>query len=745
MAPSLELYEKATEGLPVKPNVTNTHGVPAAVADLKLESSDKHDRVLKLFRAFIADLCQQFNGGHPGSAMGMAAIGVALYKYVMKYSPSNCEYFNRDRFVLSNGHACLWQYLFMHLVGVKSMTIDQLKSYHSDKTDSLCPGHPEIENEGVEVTTGPLGQGVANAVGLAMATKNLAATYNRPGYEVVDNMTWCMIGDACLQEGVGLEAVSLAGHWKLNNLCIIYDNNSITCDGTADVANTEDMNAKMRATGWNVLEILDGNSNVAAIANALIAARSSDRPTFINIHTTIGFGSVKAGDAKTHGAALGVDDVSGIKASFGLDPAEHFAIPRDVYDFFRDAPDRGRAFEAEWSATVRKYSERYPDLAAEFKLRVDGKMPDDWTKYIPAKDQLPTAPTATRKSAGIVGNPLGEKMKNFLIGTADLTPSCNVAYNQKVDFQSPELRTACNLNGDYSGRYIHYGIREHAMCAISNGLAAFRKGTFLPVTSSFFMFYLYAAPAVRMAALQGLQQIHIATHDSIGTGEDGPTHQPIALPALYRAMPNTLYIRPCDSEEVAGAFVAAIGAAETPTIISLSRQTLPQYPQHSSRDGVARGAYVFAEAGGGGGGGDDDFDVTLIGVGSEMGFAMETRDLLAEEGVRARVVSFPCQRLFEQQSREYKQSVLKPRSGRPTVVIEAYAANGWERYADAAFSMRRFGKSLPSKTAYDYFGFRPARMAPEIKKLVEEVRRDGIEVLRGDFRDLNGPLGVGFE
>jgi len=276
------------------------------------------------------------------------------------------------------------------------------------------------------------------------------------------------------------------------------------------------------------------------------------------------------------------------------------------------------------------------------------------------------------------------------------------------------------------------------MCAISNGLAAFNKGTFLPVTSSFFMFYLYAAPAVRMAALQGLQQIHIATHDSIGTGEDGPTHQPIALPALYRAMPNTLYIRPCDSEEVAGAFIAAIQSTETPTIISLSRQPLLQYPQHSSRDGVLKGAYVFVE--------QPDAEVTLIGVGSELGYAMQTRDLLESEyGVKARVVSFPCPRLFEQQTREYKRSVLQPESERPVVVIEAYAANGWERYADASFSMRRFGKSLPSKAAYEYFGFQPARMAPKIKELVEEVRRDGIRALRGDFRDLNGPLGVGFE
>ncbi|EEU34004.1 uncharacterized protein NECHADRAFT_49818 [Fusarium vanettenii 77-13-4] len=737
MAPTLELYERAAvDKIPTKSLPTKGNGI----VGLKLESPEKHDRVLKVFRAFIADLCQQFNGGHPGSAMGMAAIGIALYKYAMRYSPNNCEYFNRDRFVLSNGHACLWQYLFMHLVGVKSMTLEQLKSYHSTKTDSLCPGHPEIENEGVEVTTGPLGQGVANAVGLAMATKNLGATYNKPGYELVNNMTWCMIGDACLQEGVGLEAVSLAGHWRLNNLCIIYDNNSITCDGTADVANTEDINAKMRATGWNVLDVFDGDSDVAAIVNALVAAKSSDKPTFINIRTTIGFGSSKAGNAKTHGAALGVDDVANIKKSFGLDSDKHFHIPQDVYDLFADVRTRGDAYEAEWQETVQRYKKEDPVLGTEFGLRVAGKMPDDWTKCIPEKSELPTEPTASRKSAGIVTNILGERIKSFLIGTADLTPSCNVAFNNKVDFQSPDLRTACGLNGNYSGRYIHYGIREHAMCAISNGLAAFNKGTFIPMTSSFFMFYLYAAPAVRMAALQGLQQIHIATHDSIGTGEDGPTHQPIALPALYRAMPNTLYIRPCDSEEVAGAFVAAIQATETPTIISLSRQNLTQYPQHSSREGVSLGAYVFVEAEG------DDFDVTLIGVGSEMGLTMQAKDLLLKEyGIKSRVVSFPCPRLFEQQSRQYKQSVLKPRSGKPTVVVEAYAANGWERYADASISMRRFGKSLPSKAAYEYFGFQPDNVATKIKDFVEEVKRDGIEILRGDFRDLNGSLGVGFE
>lgn len=311
-------------------------------------------------------------------------------------------------------------------------------------------------------------------------------------------------------------------------------------------------------------------------------------------------------------------------------------------------------------------------------------------------------------------------------------------FEQSLTAFQPELKTSCGLNGTYAGRYIHYGIREHAMASISNGLAAFNKGTFLPVTSTFFMFYLYAAAGVRMGALQGLQQIHIATHDSIGTGEDGPTHQPIALAALYRAMPNLLYIRPCDSEEVAGSFITALNATSTPTMISLSRQNLTQFPQHSSREGVQKGAYVFIE--------QEEADVTLIGIGSEMGFVVQTLGVLERDhNIKARVVSFPCQRLFDQQSKEYKQSVLQYKSKAPIVVIEAYVVNGWERYADAGISMSGFGKSLPGADAYKYFGFEPPVMAKKIVTLVEDVRREGIESLRGDFRDLNGTLGYGLE
>ncbi|KAI1779189.1 Transketolase, thiamine diphosphate binding domain-containing protein [Hypoxylon cercidicola] len=714
-----------------EPNSPLNGTSPESKFELKLSPHERQtvDNVLRTFRCLIADLCQQFNGGHPGGAMGMAAIGVALWKYAMKYSPSNPSYFNRDRFVLSNGHTCLFQYAFLHLTGYEKMTMDQLKSYHSTRTDSICPGHPEIEHEGIEVTTGPLGQGIANAVGLAMATKHLGATYNRPGYEVVNNMTWCMIGDACLQEGVALESIQLAGHWKLDNLCVIYDNNQITCDGSVDLCNTEDINTKMAACGWQVIDIVDGCYDVEGIATALSKAQNTtDKPTFINVRTVIGIGSKVQGDAKAHGAAFGSEDVANIKKNSGMDPNAFYQVDDEVYEFFRVAVPRGKKLEQEYESMLKEYSVAHPELSREFASRIRGEL-GDWRSLIPSKQDFPTAPTASRKSAGLVCNPLAAGLPSFMVGTADLSPSVNMVWKGKIDFQHPDLKTTCGMNGDYTGRYIHWGVREHAMASISNGLAAFNKGTILPVTSTFFMFYLYAAPGVRMGALQRLQQIHIATHDSIGTGEDGPTHQPIALAALYRAMPNILYIRPCDSEETAGAFIAALEATSSPTIISLSRQTLEQYPDFSSREGVLKGAYCFVD--------EEDAEVTLIGVGSEMCFAVGARKVLREKySIKSRIVSMPCQRLFEKQPLEYKRDVLRYRTT-TRVVIEAYAANGWERYADAGFSMHTFGHSLPGKSAYEYFGFNEETIAKKVSHLVNTVREEGLDSLRGEFKDLN--------
>jgi dihydroxyacetone synthase len=364
----------------------------------------------------------------------MAAIGVALWRYIMRYAPHTPDFFNRDRFVLSNGHTCLFQYTFLHLTGYKAMTFDQLKSYHSERVDALCPGHPEIEHEGVEVTTGPLGQGVANAVGLAMASKNLAATYNRPGYDVVNNHTWCMIGDACLQEGVALEAISLAGHWKLNNLTIMYDNNQITCDGSVDLTNTEDINAKMRACGWDVIDVEDGCYDVEGIVQALQKARAStDKPTFINVRTVIGLDSKVEGQAAAHGAAFGVSDVAEMKRKYGFNPEEHFVISDTVREFFADIPARGEGFVKEWDDLVKKYSEAHPELAAEFQRRVRGELPSDWQEKIPT--DFPDKPTASRASSGLVFNPLAQDINNFMVGTADLSPSVNMIWKGKVDFQ----------------------------------------------------------------------------------------------------------------------------------------------------------------------------------------------------------------------------------------------------------------------------------------------------------------------
>ncbi|KAA8915898.1 hypothetical protein TRICI_001912 [Trichomonascus ciferrii] len=689
-------------------------------------TTDQVDLVLRSFRCLIADLVQHFNGGHPGGAIGMAAMGLSLYKHGMKYSPTNPDYFNRDRFVLSNGHTCLFQYTFNHLVGYKHMTMDQLKTYHSKEWDSYCPGHPEIEHPGIEVTTGPLGQGIANAVGMAIASKNLAATYNKPEFPVVNNTIWCMIGDACLQEGVGLEAISLAGHFKLNNLVVMYDNNQISCDGSIDLTNTENVNEKMKASGWNVIDVEDACYNVDGILQAMEKAKqSTDKPTFINCRTVIGVGSNVEGDAKAHGAAFGEDNVKAYKIALGMDPEKYFHVPDEVYDYFSDIVPRGQQLEKEWNDLVENYVAKYPQLGADFLRRVEGKLPENWKQYIP--ESFPDSPTPSRKSAGLVCNPLAKNINNFMVGTADLSPSVNMIWDGKVDFQHPDLKTTCGINGDYTGRYVHWGIREHAMAAISNGIAAYNKGTFIPVTSSFFMFYLYAAPAVRMGALQHLKTIHVATHDSIGTGEDGPTHQPIELAALYRAMPNLLYIRPCDSQETAGAWEVALEQDATPSIISLSRQALKQYPQNSSRENVRKGAYIFK---------DTPFpDITLIGVGSEMSFAVETAELLESQyGIKARIVSFPCQRLFEQQSLEYKRSVLDRRT-QPIVVIEAYAATGWERYATAGISMSTFGKSLPGAEAYTYFGYNSQKISLKIKSYLDNLKND--DSLRWEFTDLN--------
>ncbi|CAH6720015.1 transketolase 1 [[Candida] jaroonii] len=673
-----------------------------------------HDYTLKVIRLLVADLVQQFNGGHPGGAMGMAAIGVSLWKYVMKYAPSDPNFFNRDRFVLSNGHTCLFQYIFLHLTGYKHMTMSQLKTYHSADLNSYCPGHPENEHPGIELTTGALGQGISNSVGLAIAGKNLQATYNKPEFPVISSQIFCMVGDACLQEGVALESISFAGHLGLGNLTVIYDNNQITCDGSVDLTNTENIKDKFLACNWEVLEISEGD-NVNQIVEALEYSKTTEKPTIIIVNTRIGIDTAVEGTAVAHGAAFGQSEVDKLHELY--QSPEKFYVPSEVYDFFKV----DESFVDDWNKLFADYQKAYPESGEELARRIKGELPD-WKHLIPK--ELPSSATASRKASGLVFNNIAKNVNSFMVGTADLSPSVNMAWADKKDFQNPKIKTQCGINGDYSGRYIHYGIREHAMASISNGIAAYNKGTFIPVTSSFFMFYLYAAPGVRYGALSEFQVIHVATHDSIGIGEDGPTHHPIELAALYRSMPNMLYIRPCDNEEVAGAWEAAIDYPHS-TIISLSRHNLKQYPELSKRDKVKLGAYVFSEV--------EDPALNILVTGSEMQFAMEAQEILAKKGIKANVISFPCQRLFDNQPLEYKRSILK-QGKLPSVIIEAYAVNGWEKYATAGINMKTFGKSLPGPKVYEYFGYNSEVIADKIDKYYSNWSKD--EDLKYEFQEL---------
>ena len=491
------------------------------------------------------------------------------------------------------------------------------------------------------------------------------------------------------------------------------------------MTNNEDINARFRAANWDVIDVYDGCFNVEGIVAALKQAKASkDKPTLVNIRTIIGVGSAVAGQAVSHGVPFKPDDVQQMKKAYGFDADKIFDIPQEMYNFFSDIPSRGDKNVQEWEKLVEDYKNAHPDLAKEFEARRKGELPSNWEDLIPSS--FPSEPTASRKSSGMAFNPISEVTKSIMVGTADLSPSVNLLYGGKVAFQSPELSTTCGINGDYSGRYLHYGVREHAMCAISNGLAAYSPGTILPVTSSFFMFYSYAANAVRMGALQHLQVIHLATHDSIGMGEDGPTHQPVELAAYFRAMPNLLYIRPGDSEEVAGAWSTAIKYKTGPTMISTSRHNLPQH-KTTKRAMVAKGAYVLEE--------DASADVTVIGVGAELSFAVDVAASLRDKyGLRTRVVSFPSNKLFEQQPLSYRREVLRRHEGIPAVVIEPYVSYGWAQYADAMVCMKGFGHSLTNKYVYGHFGFTVESMTERVWGYLGRRKED--RILEREFTEL---------
>ncbi|KAJ7134956.1 transketolase [Mycena crocata] len=660
-------------------------------------------------RTLAADVVAKSNSGHPGAPMGMAPVAHVLFSRFVNANPKNSKWFNRDRFVLSNGHACVLQYTVLHLLGYK-LSMDDLKAFR--QIDSLTPGHPEAgHTDGIEVTTGPLGQGFANGVGLAIAQAHLGAIYNKDGFELINNFTYVFCGDGCLMEGVSAEAASLAGHLQLGNLVVVYDDNQISIDGNTACAFTEDVGARFASYGWQVLRVENGDSDLAAISNAIAEARlEKTKPTIIKLKTTIGFGSKEQGTHGVHGAPLKADDIAALKTKFGFSPDEKFHVPQETYDAYAEAAKRGAASEASWNTLFTSYGQKYPAEHAELSRRIAGKLPEGWEKSLPVY-KTSDAAQASRKLSEIVLTALSPVIPDLMGGSADLTGSNLTKVKGSVDFQPPSTKL-----GTYAGTYIRYGVREHAMGAIANGLSAY--GGIVPFVATFLNFVSYAAGAVRLSALSKAQVIWVATHDSIGLGEDGPTHQPVETNAHFRAIPNLAFWRPADGNETSAAYAVALKSTQTPSILSLSRQNLPNL-EGSTIERASRGGYVVHEESG--------EDLTIVSCGSEVSIAVEAAAKLKEQGIKTRVVSLPCWLVFDQQDPEYRLSVL--RSGAPILSLEALSTLGWEKYSHEQYGLPSWGASGPYLKVYEKFGITGSNIAVVGKKVVDFYKKKGGEVV----------------
>ncbi|OJJ62789.1 hypothetical protein ASPSYDRAFT_142846 [Aspergillus sydowii CBS 593.65] len=650
--------------------------------------TDLDQLAINTIRLLAVDATAKANSGHPGAPMGMAPVSHVLFNKFMKFNPKNPDWANRDRFVLSNGHGCMLQYALLHLFGY-AVSMDDIKAFR--QLDSITPGHPEAhDTPGVEVTTGPLGQGFANAVGLAIAQAHSGGVFNKPGYNLFDNYTYVYFGDGCAMEGIASEAASTAGHLKLGNLIGIYDDNHISIDGDTKCAFTEDVSKRFEAYGWHVVWVKDGDNDLEGIEAAIKEAQSvKDKPTMIRLTTTIGFGSKLQGTGGVHGNPLKADDIEGVKKLFGFDPAQSFVVPQQVYDLYQKHANEGAAQEQEWNQLLQKYATEFPQEHADLTRRLSGKLPEGWEKSLPV--YKPSDPAiASRKLSEAVLEKIYSVIPELLSGSADLTGSNNTRWKAAVDFQPPEYGI-----GEWSGRYLRYGVREHAMAAIMNGLAAY--GTVIPAAGTFLNFVSYAAGAVRLSALSRVRVIHVATHDSIGLGEDGPTHQPIETLAHFRALPNCMVWRPADGNETSAAYYSALTAKHTPSILALTRQNLPQL-EHSSIEAALKGAYPVLEA--------PNATVTIISTGSEVSICLDAATYLQKNhGVVARVVSVPCFEVFDAQDKEYKLKVLP--DGIPVLSVEVCSTMGWERYSHEQFGLNRFGASGPYKEVYAKFEFTP--------------------------------------
>ncbi|KAG7882107.1 hypothetical protein KL905_000399 [Ogataea polymorpha] len=652
-------------------------------------SQDIQTKAINTIRVLAADIVAKANSGHPGAPMGMAPAAHAVYTQ-MKFNPKNPHWINRDRFVLSNGHACALLYTLLHLFGY-DLTMDDLKSFR--QINSKTPGHPEVGIPGVEVTTGPLGQGISNAVGLAIAQANFAATYNKPGYTLSDNYTYCFFGDGCMMEGVASEAMSLAGHLQLGNLIAFYDDNKISIDGSTEVAFTEDVCGRLEKYGWDIFEVPDADTDVAAISEAIAKAKKTNKPSCIRIRTTIGYGSLNAGSHSVHGAPLKKDDIIQLKEKWGFDPEKSFVVPQEVYDFYHKISEAGAAAEAEWNKLFEAYQKEFPKEGAELARRLRGELPEGWQNVLPTY-QPGDAAVASRKLSEVCLGKLQAVLPELVGGSADLTPSNLTRWSGAIDFQ-PESTGL----GNYSGKYLRFGVREHGMGAIINGISAY-GANYKSFGATFLNFVSYASGALRLSALSHHPVIWVATHDSIGLGEDGPTHQPIETLAHFRAIPNLMVWRPADGNETSAAYIKAISSTKTPSVLALSRQNLPQL-SGSSVEKALKGGYVVHEV--------DNAKLILVATGSEVSLSIDAAKLLAEKGIPTAVVSIPDFFTFDQQPADYKLSVLP--DGVPIMSVEVMATSGWAKYAHAHFGLNRFGASGKTADVYKFFDFTPEGVA----------------------------------
>ncbi len=666
------------------------------------EQVDIEQLAIDTVRVLSADAVQKANSGHPGTPMALAPIGHVLWSQFMHYNPKNSHWANRDRFILSAGHACMFQYSFLYLTGY-DLSLDDIKNFR--QLHSKTAGHPEYGLcDGIEVTTGPLGQGFANGVGFAIAQKYLAARYNKPGFDIFNYKIYAICSDGDLMEGVASEAASLAGHLELGNIIYIYDDNHISIEGDTDITFNEDVAERFKSYGWHV-QVVDDANDIKAVSNAINNAKvETSKPSLIKVRSHIAYGSPnKVDTAGAHGSPLGADEVKLVKEFFGFDPEKSFVVPDEVLKYYHDCGAKGAALEQKWNDLFAKYKEKFPELAAEYELFASGELPQGWADKLPVFDAA-AGKMATRQASGKVLNAIADQLPTMIGGSADLAPS--------TDTNLKEYKSFTVENRD--GRNFHFGIREHGMGSALNGMAL-TKGI-IPFGATFLMFSEYMRPPIRLAAIMKIRPIFVYTHDSIGLGEDGTTHQPIEQLISLRSIPNTLVIRPADANETAHAWRVALEHKDGPVVLVFTRQGLPIIDQekYTKASKLEKGAYILSDS-------KKDPDVILMATGSEVTLILQAQEKLKADGIDARVVSMPSWELFEKQSDSYKEKVF-PKSCKKRLAVEAGSPLGWHKYVGDKgdiIAMHGFGESAPAEQLFEEFGFTVDNVVKKAKALLK--------------------------